>query len=68
MVSAQQQSEDAEITDEGREALLERIQALTTTESEVKQSLLEAEQVIHPFQRPEAAGSSSIWLMEQAAS
>lgn len=45
MAAAQQQSEDADITDEGREALLERIQSLTSTESEVKQRLLEAEQV-----------------------
>ena len=45
MAAAQQQSEDAEITDEAREALLERIQRLTVSESEVKKSLADAEQV-----------------------
>jgi hypothetical protein len=46
MAAAQQQSEDAEITDEGREALLERIQTLTTTQSEAQQRLSDAEQVL----------------------
>lgn len=44
MVSAQQQSQDSEITDEGREALLERIQELSAAESEVKERLSTAEQ------------------------
>lgn len=45
MAAAQQQSEDADITDEGREALLERIQGLTAAETEVKEGLADAEQV-----------------------
>lgn len=59
MSAAQQQSEASEITDEAREALLERIQALTTSESEVKQRLSDAEQVPYNIQAPESCCTCS---------